>query len=453
MLGPQSTMLFVLLVVAFGALLWWMLVAKHIVVRILAASLAFIPAMTFGIAVVNKYYDYYQSWNAAIADITNQGAPATTISATDNGLTTGFSALTRNHIDTGIARQYGLTLRLNIHGPASNITRLVYVFLPPQYFWTGYYQKYRFPVVELLHGFPGQPQDWITVLGVNQMLDSLVTTRQAKPAVLVIPDANGGRGISLQCLNQAGGPQDDTYLAKDLPAFIGRELRVQPPGLGWGVAGYSEGGFCAANLGLQHGLEYSYAGALSGYFQPAKNQLLNPPRQVSPFGGDRRLARLSNPRDLLRSLPIGQPVPKFWLGAGLQDTRDVHAAQTFGQLLQIRQPAVTLKLVPGPHTMPTWRKLLPSMLAWMTRGLAHQVAVYNSPAARARRAAIAAATARAKLLGERPGHQGPGQQPSGRPRSRPQRSRPQRSRPQRSRPQRSRPQAGTAGRRAPHKLA
>ncbi|HEY5015858.1 MAG TPA: hypothetical protein VII59_03685, partial [Streptosporangiaceae bacterium] len=86
-----------LLVVAFGALLWWMLVAKHIAVRILAALLAFIPAMTFGIAVVNKYYDYYQSWNAAIADITNQGAPATTISATGNGLTTGFSALTAHH--------------------------------------------------------------------------------------------------------------------------------------------------------------------------------------------------------------------------------------------------------------------------------------------------------------------------------------------------------------------
>ncbi|HEY5361879.1 MAG TPA: alpha/beta hydrolase-fold protein [Streptosporangiaceae bacterium] len=448
MLGPQSTMLFVLLVVAFGALLWWMLVAKHIAVRILAALLAFIPAMTFGIAVVNKYYDYYQSWNAAIADITNQGAPATTISATGNGLTTGFSALTAHHIDIGIARQYGLTLRLNVHGPTSNITRLVYVFLPPQYFWTGYYQNYRFPVVELLHGFPGQPQDWITVLGVNQMLDSLITTRQAKPAVLVIPDANGGRGISLQCLNQAGGPQDDTYLAKDLPAFISRELRVQPPGLGWGVAGYSEGGFCAANLGLQHGRKFSYAGVLSGYFQPAKNQLLNPPRQVSPFGGDRRLARLSNPLDLLRSLPIGQPVPKFWLGAGLQNTRDVRAAQTFGQLLQIRQPAVTLKLVAGTHTMPTWRKLLPSMLEWMTRGLAHQVAIYNSPAARARRAAIAAAAAKAKLLGERPsypgaGHQRPGQQPSGRPRSRP----------QRSRPQRSRPPAGTAGRPARHKLA
>jgi enterochelin esterase-like enzyme len=432
MLEPQSTVLFVLLVVAFGALLWWMLTAKHLAVRILTAFLAFIPAMTFGIAVVNKYYDYYQTWSAAVADLTSQGAPATTVSSAGNSLTDGYSALSGHHIDTAIARQVGLTLRLTVRGPSSRITRPVYVFLPPQYFWSGYYQKYRFPVVELLHGFPGQPQDWITLLGVNQMLDSLVSEHRAQPAVLVIPDANGGRGVSLQCLNQSGGPQDDTYLAKDLPAYIADELRVQPPGLGWGIAGYSEGGFCAANLGLQHGREYSYAGVLSGYFQPSDNQLMNPPRRVGPFGGNRRLAQLNNPLNLLQSLPVGRPVPQFWLGAGLQDPGDVHSAQIFGQLLQIRQPAVTLKLVPGSHTMPTWRKLLPPMLGWMTRGLAHQVAIYNSPAARARRAAVAAAAAKAKLLGHQPRRPQPHQAES-----------------HQARAHRT---AGIAGRRAPHKL-
>ena len=67
------------------------------------------------------------------------------------------------------------------------------MFLPPQYFWPGY-QRYRFPAIELIHGFPGTPQDWITVLGVNSMLDTLVSQHLARPAVLVMPDANGGRG-------------------------------------------------------------------------------------------------------------------------------------------------------------------------------------------------------------------------------------------------------------------
>ena len=108
--------------------------------------------------------------------------------------------------------------------------------------------------------------------------------------MLVIPDANGGRGISLQCLNQVNGPQDATFLASDLPGYIARGLRVQQPGSGWGIAGYSEGGFCAANLGLQKARVYSYVGVLSGYFQPSDNQLTQavtpgqPVRRESPPG-------------------------------------------------------------------------------------------------------------------------------------------------------------------------
>ena len=58
------------------------------------------------------------------------------------------------------------------------------------------------------------------MVGVTTTLQDLISTGLAKPAVLVMPDANGGRAISLQCLNQFHGPQDATYLAEDLPAYI-----------------------------------------------------------------------------------------------------------------------------------------------------------------------------------------------------------------------------------------
>ena len=70
MLEPQSTVFLVLLVVVFAALMWWLIVSRRMVLRIIAACLAFIPAMAFGVAGVNKYYDYYQTWGAAIADVT-----------------------------------------------------------------------------------------------------------------------------------------------------------------------------------------------------------------------------------------------------------------------------------------------------------------------------------------------------------------------------------------------
>jgi enterochelin esterase-like enzyme len=402
MLGPQSTLFFVVLLAMFAGLVWWLMKARHVALRIAAAFLAFVPAMMFGVATVNRYYDYYQTWGSAISDLTSKGVPADTVTAGGGGTGTGFSALMGNHINMSIASHYGLTLRVAVHGPVSTLTRTVYVFLPPQYFEAGYYQTYHFPVIELLHGFPGEPQDWITVLGVNTMLDTLVSQHEAKPAVLVMPDANGARGVSLQCLNQANGPQDDTFLSQDLPNFITAKLRVQRPGTGWGIAGYSEGGFCAANLALQHGRVYSYAGVLSGYFRPSDNQLIDPVREVSPFGGNRRLAALNTPMNVLRTLPLGRLVPQFWLGAGLLDAQDVHSAENFGQLLQLRQPGVTVKLVPGDgHTMLTWRGLLPGMLTWMTRGLSQEVTLYNSPAAQRRRAAEARLRAKNAQLDQR----------------------------------------------------
>ena len=73
MFGPQGTGFFLFLLVVFGGLLVWVALAKQVVFRVLAACLAFLPAMVFGIAAVNKFYDYYQTWGGMISDLTGQG--------------------------------------------------------------------------------------------------------------------------------------------------------------------------------------------------------------------------------------------------------------------------------------------------------------------------------------------------------------------------------------------
>lgn len=361
-------MFFMLLMVVFAGLMVWLMLAKQLVFRVLAACLAFIPAVMFGVAAVNKYYDYYQNWSSAIADLSNQGAPAA-IPGTHLSSSSGISKLLGNFVYTKLAAQDGYTLRLTVHGTKSHLTRTVYVYLPPQYFQPAY-RTYRFPTIELLHGFPGAPQDWITVLDITTTLSNLIQRGVAKPAVLVMPDANGSRGVSLQCLNQVHGPQDATFIAQDVPNYISRHLRVWPPGRTWGIAGYSEGGFCAANLGLQYGSRYGFSGVLSGYFVPMKNQLSHPARLVSPFGRDKQLRLRNTPTHELLSLPPGALIPKFWIGTG-SDPSDLRAAQIFRQLLQLRQPSVVLDVVSGGnHTMFTWRALVSPMLEWMTPQLA-----------------------------------------------------------------------------------
>ncbi len=368
MLEPQSTALFILLMVVFCALVCWMALARQMVFRVFAACLAFIPAMLFGVAAVNKYYDYYQSWGALASDLGGQGASqVTSATSVSHASARQISAILGSQVNLRAAAVHGQTIRLTVPGKASHLSRTVFVYLPPQYFRAAF-SAYRFPVVELLPGFPGSPADWINVVGITAAYSTLLADgAPVKPAVLVMPDANGGRRISLQCLNVRHGPQDATYLSQDLPGYLPQILRVQPQGPAWGIAGYSEGGFCAANLALVYRLRYGAAGVMSGYFSPSDDQLGNPVHTVNPFGRDLHTRRTNTPRLRITRLPVSATIPQFWLGVGGKDIPGLRAARQFQRLVLARQPGVRLMVVPGGgHTMVTWRALVPSLLEWIT---------------------------------------------------------------------------------------
>lgn len=375
MLEPQSWLLFALLVLAFGILMWWLVVARRVALKVVAAGLSFVVAMSFGVLTVNRYFSYYGTWSAAIADLSNS-SPNSGPQISQGSLLAGNKSLRFDErtVDLRLAEIEGDTLHVDIPGKLSHITRQVLIYLPPQYFQKRY-ARYRFPVIELIHGQPGLPQDWINVVGIEETLNQMVKQGQANPAVLVMPDANGGNSISLQCLNQVGGPQDLTYLAQDVPDQVGHLLRVMEPGNAWGVAGYSEGGYCAANMALRYRYRYGYAASLSGYFTPMKNKLGNPVKAVDPFGGNNALRAQNTPLDEVRGLAVGARLPQFWIGASQGSKADFDNAEYFAQLLQLHEADVPLIILPGGgHTMGSWHAQVPQMLSWMTQGLAATVA-------------------------------------------------------------------------------
>jgi enterochelin esterase-like enzyme len=372
-LGPQGTLFFLLLMAAFGALLVWLVLTKQVVFRVLAACLAFIPAMVFGIAAVNKYYDYYQTWGALYSDLSGQTQSIPQVTAA--GLGTGAENSLKAAIagsDAALDAQYGYLFRTTVTGPRSHISRQAYIYLPPQYFSKAY-ANYRFPAIELLHGSPGQPATWINVMDVIPIYQELLATRQAAPAVLVMPDTEGGLQYSLQCLNDPHGLQDMTFVGKEVPDWVAANVRVQKPGWTWGIAGYSEGAFCAANIGLQYTTRFGFAGSLSGYFAPAVSQVPlggkpdGKPHDVHVFAHDPHLALINTPDKYILRTPLGIQIPQFYLAAGALDPVDVQAAEYFRQLLLTRVADVPLQIVQGGgHQAMVWRAALRPMLAWMT---------------------------------------------------------------------------------------
>ncbi len=391
MLEPQGTLFFLLLMVAFGVLLLWLALTRQVVFRVLAACLAFIPAMVFGIAAVNKYYDYYQTWGALYADLSGSTASIPHISAAAMGPGAARSLRTQlSSTDPALDAQLGVLFSTTITGPRSHISRTAFVYLPPQYFQKAY-AHYRFPAVELLHGSPGEPQTWVNVLDVIPIYQNLLSAGRARPAVLIMPNTDGGLQYALQCLNDPHGIQDMTYVGREVPQWAAANLRVQPPGVMWGIAGYSEGGFCAANIGLQYASRFGYAGVLSGYFAPTPSQVPldgkpgGRPHDVNVFHGKPRLLALNTPDKYILHMPLGVVVPQFFLAAGAEDQADVYAAEYFKQLLLTRVATVPLMIVSGGgHQALVWRTALGPMLAWMTTRLAWQVQHHAEMAGRTR---------------------------------------------------------------------
>jgi enterochelin esterase-like enzyme len=390
-LEPQGTLFFVVLVLAFAGLVTWLALSKLVVVRVLVGLLAFLPAAAFGVAAVNKYYDYYQTWDSLFSDLSGSGAQSVPQLAEVAGASSNSSIgrVISAAADNTLSEQTGYLFRTTVMGPASHIRRQVYVYLPPQYFQPAY-RNARFPAIELLHGSPGQPASWINVMDVIPIYLGLLDTKQATPAVLVMPDTDGGLQYSLQCLNNPGGIQDMTFIGKEVPDWVTSNLRVMPAGPSWGIAGYSEGGYCAANVGLQDASRFGYVGSMSGYFAPSNSQVPatgraggTPVNVPDVFARYPKLALLNTPYKYVQEVPLGVQVPYFWLAAGGNDTWYLQQAEVFRQYALTRVPDIPFMVVPGGgHSASVWRAALGPMLEWMTPKLTNSVVQVDEDVAR-----------------------------------------------------------------------
>lgn len=373
MFGPQGFFTFFVLVVIFVGALIWLVKTKPIALRLVAGVMAFPPAMLFGVALVNRFYGYYTSWDDAWRDLTNQ-APASVATVPDLG--SEMDRVLRQAVTQRSARVNGFAIETPLIGATSKITRNGIVYLPPQYFQSAY-ARVRFPVIEFLHGSPGGPSDFEGRIKTSGLLQKLLVQNKAKPAVLVMPDANGGPNRSTQCLNMSGGEQDETYIGQDVPSFVASRLRVLPPGPGWGITGVSEGGYCAANIALRHPGRFGVSAPMSGYYVPLRTNKI--PEQVDPFGGNAQLRNENTPLKLLAGQELGVTLPQFWVMVGGSVPSDVVQAQAFVDLLHQYQPSAPYVILKGgKHNFVAWRQAFPAMLQWSTNKLWHVTGCHPS---------------------------------------------------------------------------
>lgn len=106
----------------------------------------------------------------------------------------------------------------------------------------------RRPIVMLLAGTPGAPDDMVRAGNFANVAARYARTHNGEAPIVVMPDHNGGFDADSECVGWHG--QAEQYLTNDVPADVSTLFGTRSTN--WGVIGYSEGGTCALMLSLRH---------------------------------------------------------------------------------------------------------------------------------------------------------------------------------------------------------
>ena len=243
--------------------------------------------------------------------------------------------------------QPGMLQRLLVRSPAlGGRKQEAYVYLPSGY---AQHPHRRYPVLYLLHGFPGRPLAFIDTVQLGIIDDTLTSTHRAAPLILVMPFGSTGTFTDKEWANGVS-PREHwaDFVSRDVVNAVDARYRTIPNASGRGIAGLSEGGYGAINIALHHPREFSVVESWSGYQRP------DPLRSL--FGTRLQLLAANDPRLLL---PRVTPVLRkrgtyFWFYSGSTDRFRLQNSAFAHELARQGIPHHYFKVY-GGHTWAIWR--------------------------------------------------------------------------------------------------
>ncbi|MFI5685029.1 alpha/beta hydrolase [Streptomyces sp. NPDC051636] len=244
-----------------------------------------------------------------------------------------------------------------LKGRVSGVNAEVYLWLPPQYEEPAYRHR-KFPVVELLPGYPGSAKAWFGTLKAHEQLLPLMEDGQVAPFILVAPRTNLLAGVDTGCANIPGTVSADSWLSIDVPKMVMDNFRAEPAPSGWAVAGYSAGAHCAVKLAVAHPDRYRAAVSLSGYNDPIGER-------TSLAAQNPALRARNNPYLLLRKAAVP---PRFALYVS-GESGDGYQAGVALESIAKAPTTVHVVFLPrsaGGHTMALWRPQVVPSFRWPT---------------------------------------------------------------------------------------
>jgi enterochelin esterase-like enzyme len=220
------------------------------------------------------------------------------------------------------------------------------VYLPPGY---AMHPHRRYPVLYLLHGVPGRPGAFLSTVRMGVVEDELVALHKAQPVILVMPFGSTGSFTDKEWANGVRPHEGwETFVARDLVRAVDRRYRTIRVGWARGLAGLSEGGYGAVNIGVHHPGEFKVLESWSGYMRA------DPLRAI--FGNDQSALRYNSPL-----LTVSRAAAKLrrahtymWFYSGSGDHFQKQNA-AFARLLTQQKLPYRYFVVRGGHNWALWR--------------------------------------------------------------------------------------------------
>lgn len=258
-------------------------------------------------------------------------------------------------------RLRGRLLRVRIPGRTSGFAaRAAYVYLPPALV-SG--KAKDLPVLELLHGTPGSPWDWVTKAGIANILDRFATKHHGEAPVTVMPDINGSQRGDSECVQTPTGNVEQ-YLTTDVPNWVKARYPVSQSGRRWSIVGISEGGMCSLMLALRHPEEFTTFADLSGLARPTVGRTDDPSTTIRDlFDGSLAAYDQHDPEWLLRHHTY--PGMSGWFGFGTREGTVGADERTVSTLAADARIDVNVLAVPGGHSWRMWSAQVRKLLPWI----------------------------------------------------------------------------------------
>lgn len=341
--------------IVFGALPYCFIDKKY---RILTA-LTILPAFLIAALAVNNYYHYYPSIAAFL-----QKAPSrqSNIISTSTDHKSRKTALEEYYAPLHDQPQKGTLADVSIPPSGHYEPRGAYVYVPPALIKNS---SLTLPVIVLLGGYPGTPTDWVNA-GAKTILDDFAAKHKGLAPIVAIPDITGVHNIDTECVDSRLGDVE-TYLTKDVPAYLKAHYQVATSPANWAIMGYSEGGTCSTLVAIRNPDIYRSYGNITGDSIPS----LNTPEQTLSvlFNGNKDVELAHDPTHLLatNSNPDYKKMHAWYYLANHDSPFILSRVQTQVRTAKLAGVDVSFKEVNGHHGFEIWKAGFTEALPWLMR--------------------------------------------------------------------------------------